>query len=296
MSTKVKQLIADMESTNIFMKKEMTFIEYTENLHDFQGMITKMVMGEDYEEGMRLDEAIFRLEAKSRAKGLVTDQIVRKGLAALRTVKRELAITMAGKKGDNLVARTLQYVERPDAKMYQNLYVTDGENETEIDTVVLTASGIIILEIKNTKDDITITPEGRIFHSGVQCYDKKTIDEKMENKRKLLKERLQAMALERGFQIPIIVESFIVFSCPKGVRVHVEDRFRREKWCFRTGLVTKIDDYVGKASYSKEQLSQLEEMFNAMESQVKRFTLIVNFDDVRADVAHMLVHMDELYG
>lgn len=29
-----------------------------------------------------------------------------------------------------------------------------------------------ILEIKNTKDDVTITEKGRLVHSGDECYDK----------------------------------------------------------------------------------------------------------------------------
>ena len=57
MGAKEEQLIAEMEKTNIFMTNEMTFVEYTDNLMQFQEMVTKMVMGEAHEnecEWMRL--------------------------------------------------------------------------------------------------------------------------------------------------------------------------------------------------------------------------------------------------
>ena len=293
MSTKAEQLIAEMENTNILMTKEMTFVEYTENLTQFQDMITKKVLGEEFEEGMRMDEAIYRLEAKARAKGIAGDPVFRKGISSLKTVNKEIAISLAGKKGENQVARTLKYINRPNTKLYRNVYISNGENETELDTVVLTDAGIIILEIKNTKDNLTITTDGRLVHSGDECYEKKPLGEKMSNKRKLLKERLEEIAAEKGINVQINIESFIVFSTPKGMRINVDDKFRREKWCFRTGLVKKIDNYIGTCYYSDKEMRQLDEMLGLMESQIKRFALIVDFDEIRADIANMMILFDE---
>lgn len=294
MSTKTADsLIAEMEKNNIFKMEEMTFCEYVENLINFQNMITKLAMGDEYAEGMRLDEVIFRLEAKAREKGISGDLVFRKGISALKVVNKELAISMAGKKGENLVARTLEYITRPNTKTYRNIYVSNGENETELDTVLVTDSGIIILEIKNTKDDVTITPEGRLVHASDACYEKKPLCEKMGNKRKLLKEKLEALSNEYGYKIPIVVESLIVFSTPKGIRIRVDDQLRKERWCFRTDLPRKIDNYVGRAYYSESQITQLDEMMAQLETQVKRFALTVNFNEIRADIAGALMLLEE---
>lgn len=293
MSTKAKQYVEKMEASNILMEQEMTFVEYVEELIQFQEMVTRTVMGDEYEEGMRIDEAIYRLESKARAKGINYDHQFRKGIAALKTVSKEISISLAGKKGENLVAKTLEYVTRPNTTMFRNVYVSDGVDETELDNVVLTDNGIIILEIKNTKDDVTITEQGRLVHSGDECYDKKPLCEKMEKKRRLLKARISAALEEKGIDIPLSVESLIVFSSPKGVRVNVDDRFHREKWCFRTGLVNKIDYYVGFASYSAEQLAVLGEVLGEIETQVKRFALTVDFNTVRTDIAEALAMFDE---
>ena len=282
-----------MEQSNIFMTNEMTFVEYSESLIEFQDMITKLVMGNDYEEGMRIDEAIYRLEAKARAKGIHYDHQFRKGIAALKTVSREISISLAGKKGENLVAKTLEYVTRPNTTMYRNIYVSNGKEETELDNVILTNEGIIILEIKNTKDNVIITEEGRLLHSGAESYGKQTLCEKMRIKRRLLKQKLESVIEEKGLNIPVSIESFIVFSSPKGVRVEVDDRFRKEKWCYRTGLNKKLDYYVGLTTYNNEQLEQLSSILSEIETEIKRFDLTVNFDEVRKDIADALAMFDE---
>lgn len=293
MNTTTEHYLEKMEQSNILMTNEMTFVEYSESLIAFQDMITKLVMGNDYEEGMRIDEAIYRLEAKARAKGIHYDHQFRKGIAALKTVSREISISLAGKKGENLVAKTLEYVTRPNTTMYRNIYVSNGKEETELDNVILTNEGIIILEIKNTKDNVTITEEGRLLHSGAESYGKQTLCEKMRIKRRLLKQKLESVIEEKGLNIPVSVESFIVFSSPKGVRVEVDDRFRKEKWCYRTGLNKKLDYYVGLTSYNNEQLEQLSSILSEIETQIKRFDLTVNFDEVRKDIADALAMFDE---
>lgn len=75
-----EKLISDMESTGILTTNEMTFHEYAEGLKGFQDMAVKLVMKDDSEDGMRLDEAIFRMESSARKKGLSQDTIIRKNL------------------------------------------------------------------------------------------------------------------------------------------------------------------------------------------------------------------------
>lgn len=289
----VENLIKEMENTQIFMTDQMTYCEYTESLIQFQNMVTRMVMEDQYEEGMRVDEAIFRLEAKARAKGLSGDQKIRKGITALRIVNRELSICMAGKKGEDLTAKTLMYVTRPNTSFFRNVYISVGENETELDVVVVTDAGIIILENKNTKNDLVITEDGRLLHNGNECYEKKPLGDKMVNKRRLLQERIEEEITKKGLNIPVVIDSMIVFSVPKDVRIFVDDRLRSEKWCFRTSLNHKIDRYYGCVTYSNEQIQIFNEILSQFESQNKRFSLTVDFNIIRRDLAEALIALDD---
>ncbi|MGN1219000.1 MAG: nuclease-related domain-containing protein [Phocaeicola sp.] len=287
-----EKLISEMESTGILTTNEMTFCEYADGLKSFQDMAVKMIMKDNYEEGMRLDEAIFRMESLARKEGLSQDPVIRKGINALRTVDRELGISMSGIRGEQLVARTLEHISRPEAKVYRNVYVTNGIDETELDAVVVTNEGIIILEVKKTKDDLTITEEGRLIHSGDECYEKKPLGEKMGLKRRLLREVLEKTFADEGVLVPVFVDSYIVFSTPRDVRIRVNDNYHQEKWCFRTGVNSRIDNYYGSAKYSDSQLEQINERIAELESNMKRFQLSVDFDTVRYDLANAIITLE----
>lgn len=293
---KKNAIIEALRQTDALMSKETTFIEYTDDLLKLQDVIVPIVMGNDYIQGMRIDEAIFRMESQARERGLGGDPTVRRGINALKTVNKELHICMAGRKGENLVARTLEYVNRPEAKVYRNVYLTDGKEETELDAVVLTDSGVIILEIKKSKDDLTITKEGRLVHSGDECYEKRSLGTKMEIKRKLLKERLDLECARRGYTTPVEVDSYIVFVTPKGVRISVDDNYHCEKWCFRTSLNHKIAAYTSNSYYREEQLESLAEIMGTIEQNRKSFISDIDYEAIRenfADAMEMLTTQGE---
>lgn len=288
----VNDFMNEMQADGIFMTDEMTFYEYVEHLVKFQDVVTKLCVGEEYVPEMRLEEAIFRMEGKARELGVRHDPVVRKGIAALKTANKELCVSLSGKYAEDLVSKTLQYVSRPELKVYRNVYLADEEDETELDSVLVTSDGILILEIKKSRDDLTFSPDGRLLHSGDECYEKKSTGKKMKLKRRMLKERLENMAKEQGIELPISVDSIIVITTPKGVRIQVEDMYRKERWCFRTGnggLTDRIESYSGIVSYSEGQMQILNEMLSQIETDVKRFPLPADFDEILRDIAEALV-------
>jgi hypothetical protein len=209
----------------------------------------------------------------------------------MKRLNKELAITMSGAKSESIVSKTLEHLDRPNTKVYRNVYVTDGKEETELDAVVLTDSEIIILEVKTIKSDITLTEDGRMVFARDECYDKIPLGEKMAIKRRLLKKALENAVAEANLNIPIYVDSYIVFSVPKGQYIQIDDRYHKEKYCFRTSLNKKIEKHFGPAYYKNEHLDQLDTIFTAMESNAKRFEPEINFDDVRHSLANAMVVM-----
>jgi UV DNA damage repair endonuclease len=104
---------------------------------------------------------------------------------------------------------------------------------------------------------------------------------------------LESLVAEKGLDIPVYVDSFIVFSAPKGQYIRIDDRYRREKHCFRTGLNKKIENYLGCAYYKADQLEQLGEIISEMETNVKRFETKLNYDEVRSSLAEALEVMQD---
>ena len=280
--------IKEMENSNLLISRELTFKEYAAEIVQFQEMICRMIAGDAYHSGMRIEEAMFIMESAARKKGVRKDPAVHKAVLTLKELSKEMAITMSGVKGEKLVSRTLEFLNRPEAKVFKNVYITDGVDETELDDVVLTNNGVIILEVKKVKSNITLTEDGRMVFAGDESYDRTPLAYKMSTKRRLLKEYLKKEVVKKGLEIPVYVDSFIVFSAPKDQYIKVDDRSRRDKYCFRTNLNKKIENYLGCAYYNDEQLSQLGEILAEMESNVRRFATDLDYDEVRRNIAGVL--------
>lgn len=283
-----EEFIQEMENSNVLMSQQFTFKEYVTEALQFQDLICKMVAGDIYHEHMRLDEALFIMESTAREKGLRYNPAVQNGVLTMKKLTKEMAITMSGAKAERHVAKTLEYLNRPEAKIFYNVYVSNGVEETELDGIVLTEDGIIILEVKKVKSDFSLTEDGRMVFAGDECFEKMPLADKMAQKRRLLQEQLQKAASKKGFDIPIYVDSLIVFSAPKGQRIKINDYHHREKYCFLSGLNRRLEGYIGCEYYTENQLAQLSEIFSDMESNVKRFETELNYDEIRRSLAEAL--------
>ena len=290
---KTEDYIREMEESNILMTNEVTFQEYANELLKFQDLVCKMVARDKYHEQMRIEEALFLMESTARKNDVRNHPAVHNGIITMKKLSKEIAITMSGAKGENLVSKTLKYLSRPNTKVYRNVYLTDGKDETELDAIVLTDSGVIILEVKNVKSDLTLTEDGRMVFASDECYDKIPLGEKMATKRKLLKNALEKAVASTGLDIPVYLDSYIVFSAPKGQYIKIDDRYRKEKHCFRTALNQKIENFLGCDYYNDDQLKQLDMIFSEMKANVKRFETELNYEDVRRNLAKALVVLQE---
>lgn len=292
-----KEILDNLNEQEILTREDYTFVEYVEQLMKFQEETAKLVIGEEDSHLVRMTEIISRCEAIAREKNLYYDSKVTEGLRALRLISKEIAVAMAGKRGEDRVANTYQYVTRPDARFFRNVFVSDGVEQTEIDSVVLTKNGFIILEIKNAKEDITLAPDGRILFNNSSCYHDISIGEKMDKKRRLLKKRLEEEFANRGIEKEVKMDSLLVFSTPKGVRIQVHDQFKQENYCFRGSLFSRIDGFQSTVQYTEEELATMDEILQHIEKEQKRFAPKFNPTDVKrafAEAYEKLTYVPEV--
>lgn len=259
------------DSTSVFKKNEYTYVEYVDNLLLFQKTAAELVIGGDNTEHIRLNEVLARFESIARERNLYKDKRVSEGLKALNIVSKSLAVSMAGKRGEDRVANTFTFVSRPDASFYRNIYLSNEKNETEFDALVVTQNGILILEVKNAKEDITIAPDGRLLFNNSTCYHDISIGDKMATKRAILNDKLSYEFKHAGIDKKVVIDSLIVFSNPNGVRINVHDLFRQESYCFRGGLCRRIENFTSDEEYSEEELAKINEIFRKMEMNQKGF-------------------------
>ena len=291
---KTKQdFIAEMENSNALMTNKYTHAEYVSELRLFQNTICKMIAGNAYHEGMHAEEGRLIMEAKARKKGIRENDVVMDAITSMKALDKEAAVTFSGVAAEGLVARTLKHLNRPNTQIFRNIYVSDGQYDTEIDDIVLTDQGIIILEVKNVRTDVIIDTDGRLLVDGETCYDRIPLGQKMQLKRRALRTALEKAVADRGIDIPIHIDSFIVFNAPKGKFINVDDRYHLEKYCFRTGINKKIEWYLGIGSYNSDQLAQLGEIIAEIAANEKQFEVSVDYNEIRSNVAEALALLQD---
>ena len=286
---KANEVMKMFENQNVVNRADFTFEEYLEQLTGFQKIVSSCVYEGD--DSFRLSDSITRLQQLIRSKGINDDPFVKKAMEDIKEVNKELAIIMAGKRGEGRIEYALSFVERPDLTVFKNKYITDGEEETEIDTILVTSNGIVFLEIKNTKKDITISKDGRLLYENQISYHDDCIGEKMEKKRRLLKHQIEKEMKNRGvdsFSKPVRIESRIVFSTPYKTRIHVTDLYRKERFCFGNQLKYKIENYYSGTCYESEDLQMLNEIIGSMESNKKRFQQKLDFTRINREFAQLM--------
>lgn len=188
---------------------------------------------------------------------------------------------MSGKRAEDEVAHSLTFVDRPFFRDFRNVYVADQETETEIDNVILTNNGIIVVEVKSAKHNITIGEDGRLLYSNSESYHNESIGDKMSAKRRLLKARIENGLRERGLDIPVHIDSYLVFVTPKRLEVTITDNFRKEHWCRRGKLQHIVNNFISDVTYTAEEYAQLAEVIASLESNVRRFPTELDLPSIR---------------
>lgn len=272
-------LLAEFDRKGILSRTDYTFTEYVDALCEFQRVAGEMFYGDD-STGIRMTDIIAKMKVMAKEQGISYSSDIYNAIKALQNVDKDIAVMMAGKRGEDRVANMFQYVTRPEAKFFRNIYLTDGLEETEADAVILTSNGILVLEIKNAKSDITLSTEGRILF-GNTCYHDISIGEKIGKKVMLLKKRIEKGLDEKGLDAAVNVEGMLVFSTPNGVRIHVTNLYHQVNYCFRSNLFNRVDSFNSGVCYSEMELEALTDVLEEAASVQKRYESNIDLAETR---------------
>lgn len=283
---KANEIMQMFRNKNVVNSAVFTREEYIQQLCEFQAIVSACVF--DGDDSYRLDNSITRLEEFLRSRDLNDEPSVSAALNELKTANKELRILIAGKNAEERIRKTLAYLQRPEATVYYNVYISGGEEETELDTVLVTNNGIIILEIKGTKQDITISKDGRLLYDNEISYHNDSIGEKMEEKRRLLKAYIQQKLADRGQRFPVRIESCIVFSTPYKARITVKDMFKKERFCYKSQLNRRVENYYSGTYYESEDLASLNEIISSLECGQKKFQQKIDLAKINNAFAQMM--------
>lgn len=289
--TERARLINELKSLKIVNENEVLYSDYVDYMIEFQTILSKIVF--DGDDSARMDDIIYKIKEMSREKGLSRDYQVSNTIKGLQSIAKELAISFSGKKGEERIVNKISTCRREDLSTFSNVTVSDDVEETEIDNVILTKKGIIILEIKNTKCPITISEDGRLLYNNEASYHNVSMGTKMSKKRRLLRFCLESKLRELGSDIPVSLDSYIVFSTPGTKQIKITDNYGKEKFCSKVKLPFIIDKFHTQETYSDEEYETLYNCLSNMQINSKKFSVNINFKNVCDDFLKTMESLEQ---
>lgn len=282
--TKKQQLISAMESSNLLHSRISDFSAYSQAFLDFQALVCKLLSDKPYTD--RFSILLSEYQTKAAAAGMSHDPSIRNGLQALDQLDKSLRMTLSGFYAEQRVQNTLSYVSRS-IKCWHNVPISEGITISEIDHLVLTDNGLILLETKNLSTAISISPEGYLLQDGNTCHHHEPIGDKICEKERILKLYLSNELRRLGLDIPVHIESFLVFSNKKNERCPVTDDYHQQRWCFRSRLHYMVQEFVTSMTYSSEQMAVIAEILDNMSLKQRTFAADLDFGVACNDLAEM---------
>lgn len=208
-------LLEELNNNNIFVDNKFTYYEFVDQIKKFNEIIAQKAFKEEYHPSFGIEDVMLELKKKVIKYDLLNSYEYKYGIKALKDLDKQLRISMAGKKAEDRVNNLLdKYVTRDDYMKLSNVYLYNGYEDSEIDNVILTKNGFILLEVKNIKDDVRISEEGRLFIGKDCSYEQYTFSAKMDRKRNLFKQQIKKALKEKGFHINITLDTYVVFNDP----------------------------------------------------------------------------------
>ena len=156
---------------------------------------------------------------------------------------------ISGYKGEEMTFKKLEELT-VENRVLRNIELTDGNNRTELDAVVLTHKGAWLIEIKNTRRDIFIDEHGQYYRTGEFLRWDSDIGYKMRIKSELLAKLIH----EKGYDIPI--RCILLFS---NNRIQVQNKYRELTTCFLSQLNHLIGETTANDVLTTTEMEKLAE-------------------------------------
>lgn len=288
MNRTAESIIKKMESTGIMTRTHMTSKERLDGLCAYQALALQEIFNDQHATNLRFKDGIQHINHLAKEKGLTNSPVIKQAIADMKMLSKEIAIAISGQSGEQTVSRSISYTNRHIIAI-PNVTLCDDEHKSELDQVIVTSNGILILEVKNHKTDIMISETGCICTTANRPLSDKCLGDQMNRKRYLLRSKLEKALQDTQMNIPVHIDSFVVFSSSF---VTVTDKYRQEKYCFSASLPHEIEQYCSDVSYTDEQMETLSGIIRGIAEEEEAYYVDMDFDKIRKTFAATLVLLE----
>ena len=177
---------------SVFQNRTATNQERTEEISEFGKTLGRLILKDDYTEGTGMDEVIARLKTDARKEEALYLPEVQTALKDLSKYYKYASIICSGQKAEDTIANCLNYICNKKYRVFRNVLLVDDETgqETEIDDIVVTDIGIVLLEVKRISCDVTINEDGYMLMEDGTTNDSVPLMQKMAARKRLLEKKL----------------------------------------------------------------------------------------------------------
>ena len=189
---------------------------------------------------------------------------------------------ISGSRGEMKAFDSLSRI-RGEHTILKNIELSKNQMRSELDAIVITRNGAFIVEVKNTSRNIFIDEDGNYYRTGEFLRWDSNIGEKMQVKKSLLREVLNAKDL-----VGIPIYEIVVFT---NNRIEVQNKCRTLKTCFLSQLPYIIDR-------SRDTVISFSEMDLAVQAVTeanieKSYPFEFDVDTFKMNFANILVALEE---
>ncbi|MBQ2712970.1 MAG: NERD domain-containing protein [Clostridia bacterium] len=197
-----------------------------------------------------IQEALMYLRERNNQCGNIIDEEItafeKLGVKLGRLIGKEFS----GNIGEQKAACALE-IMRCKHRILRNIELSAPYSTSEIDYIVLTEKAIFLIEVKNSNQDIYISPCGSYYRSGTTKKFDKNIGESLNTKTFLL---LQALK-DLGVTSSNIVNLVVCTNC----NIQIQNEYPYLDICYLSTLPHLIDNYEGETLYTQDDLLRMEE-------------------------------------
>lgn len=223
------------------------------------------------------------LEQLNKDCGNVADEELQRFEDGSKTFCNLIKAGISGNRGEAKAFRALQYIHSKNI-ILKNVELRDGECRTELDAVVVTPGGAIIVEVKNTAKNIFIDENGDYYRTSEYLRWDCNIAEKMALKEELLKK-----VLTNGGIDDIWIRSIVVFT---DSRIEVQNKYSRIRTCFVSQLAYIIDGFQSSSYMSKAEMEHIEELIREAECK-EAYPFEFDVAQYKKDFVTLMVVLEE---
>lgn len=277
---------------SVFQNRTATNQERTEEISEFDKTLGRLILKEDYTEGTGMDEVIARLKTDARKEETLYLPEVQTALKDLSKYYKYASIICSGQKAEDTIANYLNYICNKKYRVFRNVLLVDDETgqETEIDDIVVTDIGTVLLEVKRISCDITINEDGYMLMEDGTTNDSVPLMQKMAARKRLLEKKLSQMMNETGSHFPLYVDTLLVFDTPKYKHLYIQNDYEGQKWVFANKLRSWFENcYFGHIKIDENQFETACSFVSELSKVKKTFDLPFDPDELSQHIAEALV-------